>query len=150
MSIAGIGPTGANPFLTATSRPEAVRPEEVRTSTAAARQYSAAETDAKPAANPRPTPAEPASKALSTEESAAVTEFLRWANMTPAERIRAQYLEREGLSEDSLASLPEEERERIEMEIQQRIRDALGGTADKADISQRASQAYQTASGLIG
>jgi len=148
MSVSGIGPTAVNPFLTASSRPETAPPEEVRTSTTAASQYRAAETEAQSAARTGPSPAEPASKALSTEESGAVAEFLRWANMTPAERIRAQYLEQEGLSEDSLATLPEEERERIEMEIQQRVRDALGGTADGAGTSQRANQAYQATSGL--
>ncbi len=153
MSVSGIGPTGVNPFLTVTARPETARPEEVQTeearkSTTAASPFPTAEPVQTAASAPASSPAEPTTKALSAKESGAVAEFLRWANMTPDERIRAQYLEQEGLSEDSLASLPEEERERIEMEIQQRIRDALGGTADRAENSQRASQAYQTASGL--
>ncbi|OLF79789.1 hypothetical protein AWH62_15570 [Maricaulis sp. W15] len=148
MSVSGIGPTAVSPFLTVTSRPETARTEEVRTATTATSQYPAAGTTANSTASPGSSQTEPTSKALSTEESAAVSEFLRWANMTPAERIRAQYLEQEGLSEDSLAALPEEERERIEMEIQQRIRDALGGTADGAGTSQRANQAYQATSGL--
>ena len=148
MSVPGIGPTGVNPFLTAPARPETTRADEARASTTAAIPFATAEPGKKAATGSVSSSTEPASNALSTEESGAVAEFLRWANMTPAERIRAQYLEQEGMSEDSLAALPEEERERIEMEIQQRIRDALGGTVDGADISQRASQAYQTASGL--
>ncbi|MAC88937.1 hypothetical protein [Maricaulis sp.] len=148
MSVSGIGPTGVNPFFTASPRPEEARTEEARASTSAASPFPTAEPGKKAATGSVSSSTEPASKALSTEESSAVAEFLRWANMTPAERIRAQYLEQEGMSEDSLAALPEEERERIEMEIQQRIRDALGGTADAAGTSQRANQAYQATSGL--
>lgn len=148
MSVSGIGPTGVNPFFTASPRPEEARTEEARVSTSAASPFPTAEPDNKAVAGSDSSPRETTTRALSTEESGAVAEFLRWANMTPAERIRAQYLEQEGMSEDSLAALPEEERERIEMEIQQRIQDALGGTADRAGTSQRANQAYQATSGL--
>lgn len=51
----------------------------------------------------------------------AVDEFLKFARMSPAEQVRAMYLEEQGMTEDSLKALPPEERTRIENEIANRI-----------------------------
>lgn len=59
-----------------------------------------------------------------------VEEFLKWAQMSPAEQIRARYLEEEGLSEDSLDALPPEERARIETEIENRIESEIRTAAE--------------------
>lgn len=48
-------------------------------------------------------------------------EFAKWANMTPAERIRAQYLEAHGMSEADVSHLPPEVRQAIEDEIKKQI-----------------------------
>lgn len=46
--------------------------------------------------------------------------------MNPIERMRENYLKSQGLTEESLASLPEEERKKIEKEIQELIKRKLG------------------------
>jgi len=51
----------------------------------------------------------------------AVDEFLKFARMSPAEQVRAMYLEEQGMTEDALKALPPEERARIENEIANRI-----------------------------
>lgn len=48
-------------------------------------------------------------------------EFAKWAHMTPAERIRAQYLEAHGMSEADVSHLPPEVRQAIEDEIKKQI-----------------------------
>lgn len=48
-------------------------------------------------------------------------EFLEFARMNPAERIRAAYLKEKGLTEEDLAAMPKEEREKIEEEIRELI-----------------------------
>jgi len=88
-------------------------------------------------------------------KKSAVEEFLRWAEMSPAERIRAQFLESRGLREDSLKAMPENEREAIEAEIEQRIRDLLGGEEKQtartstADTSLQGGIAYTQTNALL-
>lgn len=50
----------------------------------------------------------------------------KWAKMSIAEKIRAQYLERKGLTESDLAAMPPEERQAIEDEIRKAVLQALG------------------------
>jgi len=141
MSISGLGGATANPFASPT-----IRAGDSGQATAVAKPpQPIVETQPSQGRPATDAAASPGAPALTKSESSAVAEFLRWANMTPAERIRAQYLEQEGLTEDSLKTLPEEMRERIEMEIQQRIRDALGGTDDATATSRQANQAYTAA-----
>ncbi|CAN7209916.1 hypothetical protein [Rhizobium sp. LjRoot258] len=64
---------------------------------------------------------------------AVVSEFTDLANMTPAERIRAQILERLGISEDDLAAMPPEEREAIEKQIADELKRQLTGDDDSKD-----------------
>ncbi|WP_321389496.1 hypothetical protein [Emcibacter sp.] len=54
-----------------------------------------------------------------------VAEFLKWSKMNPVERIRAQYLKDNGLTEESLAALPAKKQEAIEKEIQELIEEQL-------------------------
>lgn len=48
-------------------------------------------------------------------------EFLAYAKMNPVERIRAEYLKSHDLSEEKLASMSPEERQKIEDEIRREI-----------------------------
>ncbi|MGN6777135.1 hypothetical protein [Rhizobium sp.] len=58
-------------------------------------------------------------------------EFAKWANMTPSQKIRAQYLEAHGLTEDSFKSLPADEQNAINDQIADEIKQKLGvGNAD--------------------
>ena len=59
-----------------------------------------------------------------------VDEFLKWAQMSPAEQVRARYLEEEGLTEESLDALPPEERARIETEIENRMKSEFRTAAE--------------------
>lgn len=60
------------------------------------------------------------------ESETAKADFLKYARMSPAERIRADFLKSKGLSEESLAQLPKEERMKIEEEIKKLIKTKLG------------------------
>ncbi|HAX91945.1 MAG TPA: hypothetical protein DCY07_07040 [Rhodospirillaceae bacterium] len=84
--------------------------------------------------------AQEAKEALKAEESQqSKTEFLKFAKMSPAERLRAAFLEEHGLTEESLAQLPKEERMKIEEEIKKLIKTKLGlddiQTGQLADVS---------------
>lgn len=57
---------------------------------------------------------------------AAEAEFGKWADMSPAEKIRASILEQHGLTEESLKGLPEAERAAIEKEIEEAIKRHYG------------------------
>lgn len=72
----------------------------------------------------------------------------KWANMSVAEKIRAQYLQNKGLSESDLAAMPPEERQAIEDEIRKAVMQALGagdqaqgGTDDAAKAQANDTQA---------
>ncbi len=61
-------------------------------------------------------------------------EFAKWANMTPAEKIRAQYLEAHGLTEDSFKALSADDQKAINDQIADEIKQKLGagnGDGDK-------------------
>lgn len=57
---------------------------------------------------------------------AVAREFLEWAQMSPEEKLRAQILKSKDLDEESLKALPPEEREAIETEIREAIKQAFG------------------------
>lgn len=63
---------------------------------------------------------------LSRKNDALSDDLHKWATMSFAEKIRAQYLERKGLSESDLAAMPPEERQAIEDEIRKEIMRAMG------------------------
>lgn len=74
--------------------------------------------------------------------------FGEWMKMTPAEHIRAQYLEEQGLTEDDLASMGPEKLKAIEDEISKRIQEQLGmATANKSQTD-NATQIQAAASNL--
>jgi TPP-dependent pyruvate/acetoin dehydrogenase alpha subunit len=72
------------------------------------------------------------SKTKAANESLADS-FGEWMKMSPAERIRAQYLSEQGLSEDDLAAMEPEERKAIEDDIATRVKQQLGMTTEKSD-----------------
>ena len=81
-----------------------------------------------------------AQEAKTSESNAAKTEFLKFAKMSPAERIRAAYLKDHNLTEESLAQLSKEERMKIEEEIKKLIKtklglDEAGGAGQITDIT---------------
>ncbi|MEZ5956865.1 MAG: hypothetical protein R3C27_06610 [Hyphomonadaceae bacterium] len=84
--------------------------------------------------------------AQSTEMSAA-QEFLAEARKTPMERMREQVLQELGLTEESLAQLPPDERriaeDRIRALIEEKVRQAMN--ADGAPAESNASMIEQTA-----
>lgn len=53
-------------------------------------------------------------------------EFAKLANMTPAEKIRAQYLDAHGLTEDSFKSLSADDQKAINDQIADEIKQKLG------------------------
>ncbi|NTJ63651.1 hypothetical protein G6M50_37510 [Agrobacterium rhizogenes] len=73
------------------------------------------------------------SSASSSEQSDQdiLDEFAKWANMTPAQKIRAQYLQAHGLTEDSFKSLSADDQKAINDQIADEIKQKLGaGNAD--------------------
>jgi len=61
-----------------------------------------------------------------SESDDLLSEFMDLAKMTPIERLRKELLEKMGLTEDSLAQMPEEQRAAIEEEIRRAIKERLG------------------------
>ncbi|MGV1870473.1 hypothetical protein [Agrobacterium rosae] len=80
-------------------------------------------------------------KTLDIQSKELADEFLKFAEMTPAEKIRARALGEMDLTEEKLAALPPEERAAIEDKIAKAIERALGidqitestGTAETAE-----------------
>lgn len=65
-------------------------------------------------------------KALDVKSAELIAEFLTFADMTPADKIRARLLGEMDLTEEKLAALPPEERAAIEEKIKEAIKQALG------------------------
>lgn len=65
-------------------------------------------------------------KALQKQRESVQDQLLALLDMTPAERIRFAYLQSKGLTEEQLANLPPEEREKIEAEIKAEIARQFG------------------------
>ncbi|NLS19753.1 hypothetical protein HGP16_24755 [Rhizobium sp. P40RR-XXII] len=80
-------------------------------------------TDGQPSAS-----ASASSSASSSKQSDQdiLDEFAKWANMTPAQKIRAQYLEAHGLTEDSFKALSGDEQKAINDQIANEIKQKLG------------------------
>jgi hypothetical protein len=74
-------------------------------------------------------------------------EFAKLANMTPAEKIRAQYLEQHNLTEDSFSKLPADQQKAINDEIANQIKQQLGNDnqADDGDETDSAAAALSIA-----
>lgn len=67
------------------------------------------------------------------------SEFQEESRKTLAERIRDQYLEDNGLTEEALAEMPKEDREAIEDEIAALIKRQYGLEDDASDAESAAS-----------
>ncbi|WP_331373696.1 hypothetical protein [Sinorhizobium chiapasense] len=82
---------------------------------------------------------------LSSSGSTVADEFLEWSKMSFAEKIRAQYLEAHGLTEESLEAMPAEDREAIEEEIRKAVAESLGieqqASETASDIAENAADA---------
>ncbi len=61
------------------------------------------------------------------QAEAAETFLLEWAEMTPAEQLRALYLASHELTEEQLEVMEEQERQKIEDEIKEFIKQKLAG-----------------------
>ena len=70
--------------------------------------------------------------------------------MTPAEMMRAQYLEAHHMSEESLKQLPPDERAAIEKEIADYIKKMLTGNDDKGTTGDVPKSASDSAAGGNG
>ncbi|MDQ8697614.1 hypothetical protein [Hyphomicrobium sp. LHD-15] len=77
---------------------------------------------------------------------AVAREFLEWAQMTPEEKLRAQILKSKDLDEESLKALPPEEREAIETEIREAVKQAFGVDETSVVLSKKAEN--EVAAGL--
>jgi hypothetical protein len=73
---------------------------------------------------------------------AAQQKLVEWSQKTYAEKLREIILEEMGLTEESLAAKPPEEREAIEHEIERRIKERLGQLEQKADEASLAGMRY--------
>jgi hypothetical protein len=67
-----------------------------------------------------------------------LSEFAKWANMTPADKVRAQYLEQQNLTEDQFSQLPTDQQNAINDQIADQIKQQLGtgetgATGDDSD-----------------
>jgi hypothetical protein len=62
-------------------------------------------------------------------------QFMDMSKKTLAERIRDQYLESHGLSEEDLAAMSPEDREAVEAEIRKAILEAMGVNGQKQDVA---------------
>jgi TPP-dependent pyruvate/acetoin dehydrogenase alpha subunit len=63
--------------------------------------------------------------------TAVEAEFLKWAKMTPAERMRADLLASMGLDEDKLKGMSAEDRQKVEDKIKKMIEDKVKAAAEK-------------------
>ncbi|MGO7531196.1 hypothetical protein [Rhizobium leguminosarum] len=68
--------------------------------------------------------------AASAAYDSLVDEFSKWGNMTPAEYIRARYLEQHDLTGADLAAMPADQRAAIEKEIAEQIKREMAGIED--------------------
>jgi hypothetical protein len=78
---------------------------------------------------------------------AILDEFKKLADMTPAEKIRAQYLEEHHLTEEQFNQLPSDKQKAINDEIAKEIKRTLGAdnSADSGDESDSAAAALALA-----
>ena len=73
------------------------------------------------------------------ESESLLSEFMELSKMSPIERLRKELLEAMGLTEESLAQLPPDQREAIEEELRRTIKERLGvdetGQADGQTVA---------------
>lgn len=71
------------------------------------------------------------SSSSSVSPSSPADEFLKYARMSPAERIRAAILEEMGITEEELEGMDASQREAIEKQIAERIKDKIKDAAEE-------------------
>lgn len=57
--------------------------------------------------------------------TAAETEFLKWAKMSPGERMRADILSSMGLDDDKVAAMTPEDRKKVEDKVREMIEEKI-------------------------
>jgi hypothetical protein len=62
-----------------------------------------------------------------------LSQFAKWADMSPSERIRSQYLEQQNLTEEQFAQLPSDQQKAINDQITAQIKQQLGGKSGETD-----------------
>jgi TPP-dependent pyruvate/acetoin dehydrogenase alpha subunit len=75
-----------------------------------------------------PTSSDPLSAAPA---KSAKDEFMDYAKLTPAQKMRAAMLARMGLTEDQIKAMPAEERQKIEDQIKQQIKQQVENDPNK-------------------
>ena len=65
------------------------------------------------------------------DNMSAVDKFMTYQQMTPAEKIRASYLSAHGLTEDDIASMSPEDRQKVEDMILDEIKKQLEASGTK-------------------
>jgi TPP-dependent pyruvate/acetoin dehydrogenase alpha subunit len=71
------------------------------------------------------TPAGSSQTAAASKASDVKAEFMKWAQMTPAQRMHANLLASMGLDEDKLAAMSDKEREKVEAKIREMIEEKI-------------------------
>jgi hypothetical protein len=65
------------------------------------------------------------SGATPAADGGAKADFLKWAQMTPAERMRANILSSMGLSEEDVQAMSPKDREKVEAKVKEMIEEKL-------------------------
>ncbi|HUO00619.1 MAG TPA: hypothetical protein VMU69_30860 [Bradyrhizobium sp.] len=67
----------------------------------------------------------------SSQDDSIVQQFLQFANMTPAQRMFAQMLNKLGISQDEFDAMTPAEQQKVEQKIQQMIKQQVQNSSDK-------------------
>ena len=73
----------------------------------------------------------PSAETASAANDAVTKEFLDFARMSPAEKIRYAYLQAHGISEDDLKAMSPEKRAAVEAAIRDEIRKSVQNAAER-------------------
>ncbi|MBO9097763.1 MULTISPECIES: hypothetical protein [unclassified Rhizobium] len=68
------------------------------------------------------------SAAGSDDDDDILSQFSRWADMTPADKIRSQYLEQQNMTEEQFSQLPADQQKAINDQIASQIKQQAGAS----------------------
>ena len=76
----------------------------------------------------------------SSQDNSIVQQFMQYANMTPAQRMFAQMLNKLGITEDQFKAMSPADQQKVEQKIQQMIKQQVQNSSNKqtgviADVS---------------
>jgi hypothetical protein len=76
----------------------------------------------------------------SSQDNSIVQQFMQYANMTPAQRMFAQMLNKLGITEDQFKAMSPADQQKVEQKIQQMIKQQVQDSSNKqtgviADVS---------------